>query len=133
MKTIQKLSKAKFKVSTDNIPNSDLELDFNPLIEEFNLKGDFLLVHWPARPKGYRRWGIYASKSDLYYSLTSIDMERWTGKTLQLDDFTASTVPSAVLLVENARLIIVDEDAIVCTRQQLIDVSGDSIQKKLTL
>ena len=126
MKTIQKLSKAKFKVSTDNIPNSELELDFNPIIDEFNLKGDFLLIHWQAKPKGYRKWGIYASKSDRYYSLSAIDMERWTGNTLQLDDLTAKTVPSAVLLVRDARLIIVDDWAIVCTRQQLIDVSGDS-------
>ncbi len=125
MKTIQKLSKAKFKINTDNIPNSELELDFNPIIDEFDLKGNFLLIHWQAKPKGYRKWGIYSSKGDRYYSLTSIEMERWTGKTLQLDDLTASTVPSAVLLVKNARLIIVDESAIVCTRSQLIDVSGD--------
>ena len=125
MKTIQKLAKAKFKVSTDHIPNSELELDFNPIIEEFNLSGDFLLIHWQAKPKGYRKWGIYASKSDRYYSLKAIDMERWTGKTLQLDDLTASALPSAVLLVKNARLIIVDENAIICTRQQLIDVGGN--------
>ena len=115
MKTIQKLSKAKFKVITDNIPNSELELDFNPIIDEFKLKGNYLLIHWQAKPKGYRRWGVYSSKGDRYYSLASIDMERWRGKSLQLDDLTASTVPSAVLLVNNARLIIVDEDAIVCT------------------
>ena len=126
MKTIQKLAKAKFKVSTDNVPNSELELDFNPVIEEFDLSGDFLLIHWQARPKGYRRWGIYVSGTDRYYSLKAIDLERWTGKTLQLDDMTAKTVPSAVLLVKNARLIIVDESGIICTRQQLIDVSGDS-------
>ncbi len=126
MKTIQKLSKAKFKVSSYNVPNSELELDFNPIIEEFNLEGDFLLIHWQAKPKGYRRWGIYSSRSGLYYSVVSIDIERWTGKTLQLDDMTASTVPSAVLLVNNARLIIVDESAIICTHQLLIDISGDS-------
>ncbi len=125
MKTIQKLSKAKFKVSTDNVPNSELELDFNPIIDEFKLQGNYLLIHWQAKPKGYRRWGIYSSKSGLYYSVVSIDMERWMGKTLQLDDMTAKTIPSAVLWVKNARLIIVDEGAIVCTRQQLIDVSGD--------
>ena len=127
MKTIEKLQEAKFKVSTDNVTNSNLELDFNPIINEFKLKGDYLLIHWQAKPKGYRRWGIYSSQSDRYFSVASIDLERWTGKTLQLDDATTLTVPKAVLLVHNARLIIVDEGAIISTHQQLIDVSGDYV------
>ena len=126
MKTIQKLSKAKFKISTDNVPNSDLSLNFNPLIDEFKLQGDYLLIHWQGMPKGYRQWGIYNSQTDSYHSVKNIDFDRPQTKAIQLDDKTATTKPSAVLLVTSARLILIDSNAIVCTRLQLIDVGGDS-------
>ena len=127
MKTIQKIGKAKFKVSTDNIPNSELELNFNPIIDEFNLTVDYLLIHWQARPKGYRQWGVYASLTDSYHSVAGINSERWSGQTLQLDDATAKTVPSAVLLVRDGKLILFDNFAVICTKRTLIDVSGDSL------
>ena len=55
MKTITKVSTAKFKITTEQVANSELLLDFNPVIEEFELKGNFYLIHWQARPKGHRQ------------------------------------------------------------------------------
>ena len=123
MKTITKISRAKFKVITDGVSNSELELDFNPLSEEFKLHGDYLLIHWQAKPKGYRQWGIYSSMTDSYISVKAITLDRSLGETLQLDDQTANSVPSAVIKVRNARLVLIDDRAIICTRQQLIDVN----------
>ena len=37
MKTIQRLAKGKFKVSTPGVANSEIQLDFNPLIDTFEL------------------------------------------------------------------------------------------------
>ena len=56
MKSVHKISKAKFMVTTIDVPNSELQLDFNPIIEQFNLQGKFYLIHWQARPKGHREY-----------------------------------------------------------------------------
>lgn len=97
MKRITKLSKAKFKLITENIPNSDIELNFNLIIENFNLSGNFALIHWQAKPKGDRQWGVYVSEFDNYYSCIEVELNFGKIKSLQLDDKTVSTVPSAVL------------------------------------
>lgn len=108
MKLITKLERAKFKIATvaqQLIPNSELELDFNPLISEFKLTGDYYLLHWQARPKGYREWGIYRAVDDSYHSLPKIPTCYGGWSTLQLDDGEAMTLPSAVLLIRgNLRL-----------------------------
>lgn len=97
MKTVQRISKAKFKISTPNVPNSELLLDFNPVIDEFKLVGNFYLIHWQARPKGYREWGIYSSRDDTYTS-TELPNQKAMGscRLLMLDD-PANTIPSAVI------------------------------------
>lgn len=96
MKTIQKTGVAKFRVTTPGVTGNDLDLDFNPLIKEFNLSGNYSLLHWQARPKGYRQWGIYSSKDDSYRSVAKLKINNATLCSLQLDDKTATTVPSAV-------------------------------------
>ena len=98
MKTITKLSTAKFKVVETEKPDTELILDFQTVIDEFNLKGNFYLIHWQASPKGFREWGIYSSKNDTYTSTKKIPICYGGWSTLQLDDKTASTIPSAVLL-----------------------------------
>ena len=120
MKTIQKIAKAKFKISTDNVANSEIELDFNPIIHEFALEGDYQLIHWQAKPKGHRQWGIYSSKTDSYHSIADFDEVK--SKPLQLNDETATTVPSAVLLVSGCKLILIDDVAKFCPKQITIAV-----------
>lgn len=97
MKTITKLDTAKFKI-VETETNTELMLDFAKIIAQFELQGDFYLIHWQARPKGYREWGVYSSKTDTYTSTEHIPTSYGGCSTLQLDDKTASTIPSAVLL-----------------------------------
>ena len=52
MKTITKIDTAKFKVIETEKPEAELMLDFAKVIDEFELDGDFYLIHWQARPKG---------------------------------------------------------------------------------
>lgn len=54
MKTITKLDTAKFKVIETEQPEAELMLDFAKIIDEFKLEGNYYLMHWQARPKGYR-------------------------------------------------------------------------------
>ena len=98
MKIVQQISKAKFKIATINVAGSELLLDFNPVINEFKLVGDFYLIHWQARPKGHRQWGIYRSSDDTYTSRYSLPKAFGSMEYLMLDDATATTVPSAVVL-----------------------------------
>ena len=97
MKTITKIDTAKFKISTVGIENSELTLDFARIIDQFQLEGNYYLIHWQARPKGYREWGIYDSRTDTYTSTEEIQISYGGWSTLQLDDKTATTIPSAVI------------------------------------
>lgn len=97
MKTVQRISKAKFKIFTPNVPNSELLLDFNPVINEFKLLGNFYLIHWQARPKGHREWGIYHSATDTYRSNVSFPSCFGKVEFAMLED-PAPTIPSAVLV-----------------------------------
>ncbi len=97
MKSVQQISKARFKISTPGVLQSEILLDFNPIIEKFELEGNFDLIHWQARPKGYREYGIYSSKDDSYRSTDYLPTSYGGLSLLQLDDKTASTLPSAVI------------------------------------
>ena len=91
MKRIIKLDKGKFRIHTPEAPEVPLMLDFIPIIEQFGLSGDFCLIHWQARPKPWRQWGVYESYSDSYVSVTKIDSDvRFVS--LQLNDATCSTL-----------------------------------------
>ena len=72
MKIIKKLSPSRFQVSTEGVVGSDLTLDFAPLIKEHNLSGDYFLIHFQAKPKIHRQWGIYSGKDDSYISVADI-------------------------------------------------------------
>ncbi len=113
MKQITKIQKAKFKIATPGMTNSELELDFQPLIEEFKLEGDFILIHWQARPKGHRQWGIYSSRDDSYRSTSELAINWASVKSLQLDDVTAKTIPSAVLYCPDSRITCINDRSII--------------------
>ncbi|MEM6612300.1 MAG: hypothetical protein AAF652_08605 [Cyanobacteria bacterium P01_C01_bin.72] len=112
MKLIQKIGKAKFKVSTPGVTGGDLELDFNPVIEQFNLKGNFCLIHWQARPKGHREWGVYSSKDDSYQSQEKLKLNITVAESLQLDDTQAKTIPSAVFYTGEDKITCINEKTI---------------------
>ncbi len=109
MKNITKISRAKFKISTPDVPGSELELDFNPIIDEFNLTGNFILIHWQAKPKGFRQWGLYSSKEDNYQSVGRFTQNIGRLKSLQLNDQSVRTIPSAVLYSDQSQYTCIDD------------------------
>jgi len=113
MKLIKKLGKAKFEVSMPEISSSQLMLDFNPVIKKFNLAGDYFLIHWQARPKGYREWGIYSSHEDSYRSVAKLKINLLCCESLQLDDKTAESIPSAVFHAPSKNLSCINDKAII--------------------
>lgn len=111
---INKLNTGKFALNWVNVPNSELILNFNPLISTYKLTGTYCLLHWQAKPKFYRRWGIYYSATDYYYSFEwnrLIINERLPVKALQISESKYRTVPTAVIYLQ-AKLTKVDKGII---------------------
>ena len=100
MKIIKKLSPSRFQVTTEGVVGSDLTLDFAPLIKEHNLSGNYFLIHFQAKPKIHRQWGIYSGKDDSYTSVQDIVIFSQNSSTLNLDEARHNTVPTCVIYVE---------------------------------
>lgn len=101
-KLIEKLGVGKFRVTTPEQPNQTLELNFNPIIKQFELdqgKQNYKLIHWQGRPKGDRQWGIYDAEADSYMCGVFNGHSAMYGgsKLLMLPDDTTKTIPSAVV------------------------------------
>lgn len=104
-KIVQQISQGKFKIRTEGVENSELLLDFNPVINEFSLKGKYYLVHWQARPKGHRQWGIYSSKDGSYKSVHKPPKAFGSMEYLMLDDTLDNSIPSAVVLFKGSFIV----------------------------
>lgn len=64
---IEKVGNGQFKIYWEEKPTEIIELDFNPLIDNFNLRNkEYLLLHWQAIPMNLRRFGVYDCFLDKY-------------------------------------------------------------------
>jgi hypothetical protein len=85
------------------LPTFRLVVDFGPLVEALNLTGDYCLVHWQARPRGERRWGVFSCEGEEH---------RYQGcwgyrsdlpcQGFQLNESGVAVVPTAVLVYRDA-------------------------------
>jgi hypothetical protein len=100
--TIRKLSDFRVILTYADLPTFKLVMDFRPLWELVNPTGPCCLVHWQAKPRGQRRWGIFDGTT--YRSFEGYSSEL-PGEGLQLDENQVLTVPTAVLCYRNARVI----------------------------
>lgn len=99
-------SLGKVKLTYPTMPDFLLEMDFNPLIDRFRLRNDFCILHWQAKPKGERRWGVYDRRADNYTSLKYDQLQITVVPTaLQVDENIIKTVPTAVMLFPNSTLV----------------------------
>jgi hypothetical protein len=92
----------------DQLIDRPLKLNFDVLIEYFGLTGDFTLLHWQARPKFVRRWGIYCHKSDRYHSCdyNQLLIAATLIEPLQIDESLFKTVPTAVLYMPDTEVVV---------------------------
>lgn len=100
---ITKLESGKFKINYQELPDFELVMDFNPLIQRFNLQPPYCLVHWQAKPKEQRRWGVFDGQLDQYFSVNwnKLQFELNKSRPIEIDENSAKTVPTAVLLFDN--------------------------------
>lgn len=93
-----------FKSQWEGVRNSELILNWKPIIDQFQLTGNFLLIHWQARPKHYRRWGFYYSGHDHYYTCDYdqlIFQDLVMVELLQISETKWNTTPVAPVLIKN--------------------------------
>jgi hypothetical protein len=101
-------AEGRVKLTYPNLPDLkdfELKMDFNPIIEKFNITGKFCLLHWQAKPFGLRRWGIYDGGTDKYFAVKwdCLDIVS-TAIPLQLDEQIIKTVPTAVLYFKESKV-----------------------------
>jgi hypothetical protein len=101
----------------DRLIDRPLKLNFDVLIEQFGLTGDFVLLHWQARPKYLRRWGIYCHASDRYHSCdyNQLLIGATLIEPLQIDESLFKTVPTAVLYMPYAQVAIEGDKVMITT------------------
>ena len=107
---IEKISNYKFKVYWDywKVKNQYLILDFQPIINKFKLKNNFVLLHWQAKPKNLRRWGAFDSTTERYYPFDYnqiVIQPNINHGLLQISEQDYLTVPTAVVCYHPANLI----------------------------
>lgn len=101
---VEKESKGRFNLLWEDFPDEELSLDFNPLLQEFDIAAGVIL-HWQARPKSTkfkkgRCWGIYDVSADIYLAGIASDIPTFkTGRVQVLDipEYKLSSVPTAVI------------------------------------
>ena len=103
-RVIKKLSLPnKFLVFYQGYERDRMFLDFNPIIDRYKLAGIYILLHFQAKPKGLRTWGIYDSLTQNYYSSERflLPERNYRTKFLQIDENLHRTVPTAVVYIRD--------------------------------
>ncbi|MEG4371637.1 hypothetical protein QUB29_19465 [Microcoleus sp. B4b_D2] len=99
----------KVSLTYPTIADFNLQMNFNPIIERFRLRGKFCLLHWQAKPFGERRWGVYDAGADSYSSIKYCELQlNVIPQLLQVDENVIKTVPTAVLFFPGSRLVVRD-------------------------
>lgn len=102
--SVRRYDTYKFSLTYKSIPDFSLRLNFEPLIREFNLEGDFTLLHWQAKPKTLRRWGAFCQQGETtqYHFFDNFIAEPIPCKGFQLNESETIYVPTAVIYYPNA-------------------------------
>lgn len=99
------IAERRVKIRYPELPEFELKMDFNPLVETFKLSGQFCLLHWQAKPFGERRWGVYDERLGQYFSCEWNNLAiRSIGIILQIDERVVQTVPVAVVCYKDSKV-----------------------------
>lgn len=100
----------------NRINDSVVHLDFSPFINQFHLSDNFVFLHFQAKPKLYRQWGLYDGLTDTYYSRTyeQIAIQKFSNiRLLHINEQQAVTVPTGVILFSDAKVYLNSSMAVV--------------------
>lgn len=99
---ITRINETKFISVWHGVPDSNLVLNFEPVIKAYGLTGTYCLLHWQAKPRNLRTWGIYCSDSKQYFSVGSDDLvfPMCQPKLVDVPESIVRSVPTAMILLE---------------------------------
>lgn len=109
---VVKKNKYRFNIWIKNTEGSSIDLNFKPVIEEHNLTGNFVIIHYQPKPFGLRSFGVYTSQDGGQYSKIENYITNKASKSIKVNEFKFPNArPSAVILFENAKVKIKDDIA----------------------
>lgn len=97
-----------FDENNNLIENSEIILDFNPVIKQANLTANFAICHYQARPKGLRKWGVFYKGK--YFSVDKID-SLVPYESIWLDENSVTLPPNAVIVHRDCELLLTESTA----------------------
>lgn len=87
-----------------------LIMDFNPIVSKYGLFGNFVLLHWQAKPKFLRTWGLYDGGKDQYFVVnTDLILPERQALLVDVDEKLIATVPTAMILYDGCEYIESDQ------------------------
>lgn len=98
---ILQIDKFKFVLTYSDMSDFTLPLDFEPIVRHFNLRGNFVFMHWQAKPVGRRGPGYFEHKANgitRYLSPENPNNIEYFGspsRFLQIDETKVDTKPTA--------------------------------------
>jgi len=106
--------------ASGTVPDSTITLDFNPLIKEVIAKygplKNYCFMHWQAKPKGLRRFGVYDSATQSYLAGSGLTTEL-PSYSIQINEITNNTLPTAVMCYPNAVATIDPQTELITIRR----------------
>lgn len=106
MQTITKITDTSFSMVWDEVPTEKLVIDFKDIIEQHRLTGNYCLLHWQAKPKGLRKWGVYDSAAKSYHSMQANNLlMAVVPRLIEVDENIYKTVPSSTLYFPNSIIV----------------------------
>lgn len=105
---VRQYGRFRFSLAYDSMPEFKLRVNFEPIIQYFDLQGDFTLLHWQARPRGLRRWGAFCQngESTSYHAFEEYTCDVPYHRGIQLDERLVTTVPTAVIWFPDCECIV---------------------------
>ncbi|MEC4804433.1 MAG: hypothetical protein SAJ12_10495 [Jaaginema sp. PMC 1079.18] len=104
---VLKRSPGKFDIWHPDKRKELIHLDFCPFLSLPGVKSG-LLLHFQAKPRGMREWGVYSIEEDCYYSRSHSQIEfigELQQQLLGLDELRFKSNPTALCHFPNATLI----------------------------
>ena len=83
-----------------------LNLNFNPIIANYNLEKKGILLHWQARPKMIRRWGVFDLATGEYVCSKGKDIVIIDSscRLLDVDERLVASIPTACIYFPTASI-----------------------------
>lgn len=110
--TIRKLSEYRFMIEYRDLPDTRLIMNFEPCVTAANATDNYCLLHWQAKPRGHRRFGIFnkfAGETNYASTDQPLIAADLNIQAIQVDELSLNTIPTAMLYFPNTRVVFTSQ------------------------